>query len=62
MPDVTGPAQRTGMEAGDVLLAVNGRPIQSIDTLRQVLQTQPKSVALLVLRDHQPIFVPVKLG
>jgi len=59
---VSGPAARAGIEAGDVLLAVNGRPVQSVEQVRGVLQARPKSVALLVQRDGEKIFVPVTLG
>jgi serine protease Do len=60
--NVTGPAARAGIEAGDVLLAINGRPVQSIEQVKLVLQGKPKSVALLVQRDGDKIFVPVNLG
>ncbi|MEP7057653.1 MAG: Do family serine endopeptidase [Caldimonas sp.] len=60
--NVDGPAARAGIEAGDVLLAINGRPVQSVDQVKSVLSTKPKSVALLVQRDGEKIFVPVKLG
>jgi len=58
----SGPAARAGIEAGDVLLAINGRPVQSMEQVRSVLQGKPKSVALLVQRDGEKIFVPVNLG
>ena len=60
--NVTGPAARAGIEAGDVLLAINGRPVQSIEQVKSVLAGKPGSVALLVQRDGDKIFVPVKLG
>ena len=60
--NVTGPAARAGIEPGDVLLAINGRPVQSIEQVKGVLQAKPKSVALLVQRDGEKIFVPVNLG
>jgi serine protease Do len=60
--NVAGPAARAGIEAGDVLLAINGRPVQSIEQVKLVLQGKPKSVALLVQRDGDKIFVPVNLG
>jgi serine protease Do len=60
--DVEGAAARAGIQAGDVLLAINGRPVESIDQLKGVLSGKPKSVALLVQRDGEKIFVPVKLG
>ena len=36
--------------------------MQSIEEVRKVLDSKPKSVALLVQRDGEKIFVPVKLG
>ncbi len=60
--DAAGPAARAGIEPGDVLLAINGRTVQSIDEIRKVLDKEPKSVALLVQRGGEKIFVPVKLG
>lgn len=59
---VAGPAERAGIQAGDVLLAINGRPVQSLEQVKSVLQGKPKSVALLVQRDGDKIFVPVNLG
>ena len=59
---VAGPAARAGIEAGDVLLAINGKPVQSIEQVKAVMQGKPKSVALLVQRDGEKIFVPVNLG
>ncbi|MEY8879566.1 MAG: Do family serine endopeptidase [Leptothrix sp. (in: b-proteobacteria)] len=59
---VSGPAAKAGIEAGDVLLAINGRPVQSIEQLQSVLGKNPKRVALLVQRDGEKIFVPVSLS
>ncbi len=59
---VSGPAQLAGVQAGDVLLALNGKPVQSVDEVRAAMKDAPKSVALLVARDGQQIFVPVRLG
>ena len=59
---VSGAAARAGIEAGDVLLAINGKPVQSVEQVKGVLQGKPKSVALLVWRDGERIFVPVNLG
>jgi len=60
--NVAGPAARAGIEVGDVLLAINGKPVQSLDQVKSVLAGKPKSVALLVQRDGDKIFVPVNLG
>ena len=45
-----------------MLIAVNGKPVSSVEQVRDVLKAKPKSVALLVQRDRQQIFVPVNLG
>jgi serine protease Do len=59
---VGGASERAGIEVGDLLLAINGKPVQSIEQVRGVLAAKPKSVALLVQRDGEQIFVPVDLG
>ena len=61
--NVGGPAARAGIAAGDVLLAINGRPVRvGRRRCKSVLSGKPKSVALLVQRDGEKIFVPVRLG
>src|SRR5436190_4487682 len=60
--DVDGAAERAGIVAGDVLLAINGKTVQSVDQVKSVIAGKPKSVALLVQREGEKIFVPVKLG
>ena len=60
--DVSGAAARAGIQSGDVLLAINGKPVQSIEQVKGVVAGKPKSVALLVQRDGEKIFVPVKVG
>jgi len=60
--NVMGASARAGVARGDVLLAINGKPVKSLDEVKSVLQGKPKSVALLVQRDGERIFVPVNLG
>ena len=50
------------MEQGVVVLAVNGKPVASIDEVKAILATKPKRVALLIWRDGERIFFPVNLG
>jgi serine protease Do len=59
---VQGAAARAGLAQGDVVMSINGLPVDSVDELRRVLQAKPKSVALLVWRDGERLFVPVPLG
>jgi serine protease Do len=59
---VGGAAARAGVERGDVLLAINGKPVGSIDQVRDVLKGKPKHVALLVQRDGEKLFLPIRLG
>ena len=60
--DVSGAAARAGISAGDVLLAINGRSVENVEQVRSVVSAKPKSVALLVQRNGEKIFVPVRLG
>ena len=58
----SGPAALAGVQAGDVLLSINGVPVKSIDQVRDTVAKSQKSVALLILRGDSRIFVPVDLG
>ncbi len=59
---VQGAAARAGLQQGDVVMAINGQPVDSVDSLKRVLAAKPKSVALLVWREGERLFVPVPLG
>jgi serine protease Do len=60
--DATGPAARAGVEAGDVILAVNDQPVKSVEQLRRLVDKAGKHVALLVQREDAKVYVPVDLG
>jgi len=60
--DASGPAARAGVQPGDVLVAINGTPVQSTEQVREAVAKSSKSLALLILRDGNRIFVPVRLG
>ena len=60
--EASGPAARAGIQPGDLLLAVNGTPIQSVEQLRALVAKSGKTMALLIQRDDGKIFVPVDLG
>lgn len=57
-----GPAAVAGIQAGDVILAVNGDQVKSVSQLQATLQKNGKNVALLVMRGDNKIYVPVKVG
>lgn len=60
--EASGAAARAGIQPGDLLLAVNGTPIQSVEQLRALVAKSGKTMALLIQRDEGKIFVPVDLG
>jgi serine protease Do len=57
-----GPAALAGVQKGDLLLAVNGVPVADVAQVRAAMTGSKKSLALLIQRDGDQIFVPVKLG
>jgi len=60
--DAGGAAASAGVQPGDVLLSVNGRPVNSVEQVREVVGKAGKSVALLIQRGDDKIFIPVRLG
>jgi serine protease Do len=60
--DAGGPAQVAGVQPGDVLLSVNGKPVTSVEQVREVVGKSSKSVALLIQRGDERIFIPVRIG
>jgi serine protease Do len=60
--DAGGPAQVAGVQPGDVLLSVNGKPVTSVQQVREVVGKSSKSVALLIQRGDDKIFIPVRIG
>lgn len=58
---VSGAAARAGLMAGDVLLAINGVALKNKDQVDRIMSEKPTSVALLVLRDSDRIYVPVEI-
>jgi serine protease Do len=60
--DVNGPAAVAGIQSGDVILSLNGNAVTSVEQLRSLVGKAGKSVALLVERGDDKIFVPVYLN
>ncbi|MDL2338464.1 MAG: Do family serine endopeptidase [Pseudomonadota bacterium] len=59
---VSGASERAGLQAGDVLLAVNGKAVDSVTEARDAAAKSDKAAALLVQRGEMKIYVPVRLG
>ena len=57
-----GTAAKAGIRRGDVILAVNGEAVASVEALRAQIGKADKRVALLVQRGEMRLFVPVDLG
>ncbi|MBK6853995.1 MAG: trypsin-like peptidase domain-containing protein [Burkholderiales bacterium] len=57
---VTGPAERAGLQAGDLLLAIDGQPV-SADTSDKTLPASAKATALLVQRAGSKLYVALRL-
>ena len=59
---VSGAAERAGVQPGDLLLAINQEPVLSVDQARTATDRAGRSVALLVMRDGDRIFIPLRLA
>ncbi|HKZ72491.1 MAG TPA: DegQ family serine endoprotease [Steroidobacteraceae bacterium] len=59
---VSGPAADAGLQPGDIVLGVNGRPIKTVEELRDAATKSGKAVSLLIQRDDNQLFVPLRLG
>ncbi len=60
--DVSGPALAAGLQAGDVVLGVNGSGVDSVADLKREVARAGHNVALLIQRDDAQIYVPVDIG
>jgi serine protease Do len=60
--EASGAAARAGIRAGDVVTAVNGKPVKSVEELRAIAEKTKGTLALLVRRGEASIFVPVDIG
>ena len=60
--NVSGPAAAAGVQVGDIILGVNGKAVRSTQELVTAAKTAGKTVALLIQRQEQQIFVPLRLN
>jgi serine protease Do len=60
--NVSGAAARAGIQAGDVILALNDTPVTSIEQLKSLMKKTDKTVALLIQRESGRMYVPIQVG
>jgi serine protease Do len=60
--DVSGPALAAGLEAGDVLLGVNGTGVATLTDLKREVARAGHNVALLIQREDRQIYIALDLG
>ncbi|MCZ7563928.1 MAG: DegQ family serine endoprotease [Burkholderiales bacterium] len=57
-----GPAAKAGLRQGDVILALNGERVASVDDLRRLAAEAEGNVAVLVKREDARIYLPLRVG
>jgi serine protease Do len=60
--DVSGPALAAGLEAGDVVLGVNGAGVATLSDLKREVARAGHNVALLIQREDRQIYIALDLG
>ncbi len=55
-------AERAGVQPGDVLLAIDGKPVASVAQASAEATRSGKSIALLLQRGETKIYIPLRLG
>ncbi|SMG56295.1 trypsin-like peptidase domain-containing protein [Paraburkholderia susongensis] len=59
---VTGPAAEAGIQAGDIIVAVDGKVIHGVAQLKRIITQADDSVSITVVRDGEQASVDVTLG
>ncbi|HKS57876.1 MAG TPA: DegQ family serine endoprotease [Steroidobacteraceae bacterium] len=60
--EVSGAAALAGVQPGDIILGVNGKPIESVQQLRGAVKEKQSTVALLIERGNAQVFIPIRIG
>ena len=57
---VSGPSKESGIQPGDVLLSINGKPVTSVEHARSVAVYTADPIVLLVQRGEEKVFVAIR--
>jgi serine protease Do len=60
--NASGAAARAGIQPGDLILAFNDTPLKSVEQLKSLMKKTDKTIALLIQRDSNRMYVPVHVG
>ncbi|HET8875167.1 MAG TPA: Do family serine endopeptidase [Casimicrobiaceae bacterium] len=60
--NASGPAALAGIQPGDVIVSVGSAKVTTVEGLKQQVDKAGKNIALLIERNGQKIFVPVRVG
>jgi serine protease Do len=58
----SGPAAAAGIQQGDIIIAINGESVKSIEHLRRMAEGAKGKIALLVQRAEARMYVPLNVG
>lgn len=59
---VSGVSAKAGVQAGDLLLAIDGQPVGTVAQAQALAERSVKAAALLVQRGGMRIYIPLRLG
>jgi serine protease Do len=59
-----GPAEKAGLKVGDVIVRVDGRKVESVSDLSELIQDKKKGdkVKFEIIRDKKPVTIEVEVG
>jgi serine protease Do len=58
----SGASAKAGIQPGDVILAFNDTPVKSVEQLKSLMKKTDKTVALLIQREANRMYVPIQVG
>ncbi len=60
--NVNGPAALAGIQPGDIIISVGSSKVTTVEGLQRSVEKAGRNVALLIERNGQKLFVPVRVG